>query len=162
MEDLQELSALQKLFPDSDRIEIRAIRDIVLRFISLKNRAVLSTQSSAKILKVINDEWKEELEKSGREISRNIIEKLRSVYENEGWRGLQLRPMLVPVAIAAALVLISYLPHVLIPFDDIAGKTVSSFSALVTGNGWLIGGVVVVVGLALIVLLARNAKKNRS
>jgi hypothetical protein len=159
MEDLQDSRVLQNLFPDSDQKEIHSIQDIILRITAMKERAVLSTQSSVKILKAIKTEWKEELEKSGSEISRSIFEKLRAVYENEGWRGLQLRPMLVPVTVAAILVIFTYAPHVVMPFSNIAGKTVSSLSAVTNSNVLLIGGVVIFVALALIVLASRNSKK---
>ena len=157
-EELQDPSVLKQLFPNSDRNEIKAIREIVTRIVALQEFALLSKQSSVKILTAIKAEWKEEFERSGRRIQRNILEKIRAVYELKGLRGLQLRPMLVPVTIAAILVIFSYLPEVMLPFNMIAGKTITSFSAAATVNLLQVGGIIAIVAVGLLILISRNSK----
>ena len=93
-------------------------------------------------------------------MKRNILEKIRAVYKLEGLRGLQLRPMLVPVTIAAVLVIFTYAPEIVLPFSVIAGKTVSSLSGVTTDGLLLIGGVVSFAALTLVLLISRNSKKR--
>jgi hypothetical protein len=159
MEDLQDPSVLGKLYPNADKSEIHSMRDIVARIIALKDMAILSKKSSVKILAAIKYEWIEELERSSRKIKRNILEKIRAVYELEGLRGLQLRPMMVPVTIAAILVIFTYAPEIVLPFSLIAGKTVSSLSGVTTDSLLLIGGFVTVVAIGLLILIARASRK---
>ena len=160
MEGLQDPNVLKQLYPNADKSEMHSMRDIVARIVALKDMAVLLKQSRMWILATIKTEWIEELERSSRKMKRNILEKIRAVYKLEGLRGLQLRPMLVPVTIAAILVIFTYAPEIVLPFSVIAGKTVSSFSGVTTDGLLLIGGVVSFAALTLVLLISRNSKKR--
>lgn len=158
-EDLKDPITLRALFPIAEADEIRSIRKIASTIAVLKEFAVLSKGNTARILATINTEWREEIERSRKRITRSLYEKIRFVYKRGGVKGLRLQPLLVPVGIAAMLLLFGYVPEIAISFNDLAGTTLNSLSGAAGDNLGILGGFIAIVALGLVFLVFRNSNK---
>jgi len=156
--DLQDPGDLKTLFPRASKAEITSISKLSSRIVTLREFATLSKESTAKILATIKTEWREEFERSRAKVARNILEKIQHVYNREGIKGLNLRPLLIPVGLSTLLLIFSFVPEFTIPFNNVAGETLNNLSGPATDNMLFLGGIVATVAVGFWLVL-RNSKE---
>lgn len=157
--DLSKPENVRGHFPDMDGGEVDFVARTAYSFERMASAAKLTAERTQAMISKISAEWKEGIEESTREMKQSLLERIQSVYNRSGWRGLRLEPLLVPVSIALIFLFVAYLPDLEQTADLAANNTVTSFSGQLADNlGWVMG-VVLVVGIAAIFFINKSKKQ---